>query len=112
MYNQSADRYAAATQNASAAAFARTMAITRDTSPSVPRKHAPSRAPAAAGARRADKSRDKRRRDGTCKVRLSLSESLPHLKGLRLWKGPRRRRKRGRGTFVQKKSGRFVRTKL
>lgn len=64
IYNQSADRYAAATQNESAAAFVRAMAIAREASPSVLRKHAPSRAPAAAGARPAAKPGDKRRRDG------------------------------------------------
>jgi len=38
MYNQSAERYAAATQNESAAAFVRAMAIEWEASPSVPLK--------------------------------------------------------------------------
>ena len=62
-YNHARDRYPEPIEAERAAGFVRAMALSRDASPAVLRRHAPRRKPAHSGARRAAKVDDKRRRD-------------------------------------------------
>jgi len=73
-YNHARDRYPAPTEAERAAGFVRAMALARDASPAVLRRHAPRRKPAQSGARRAAKVGDKRRRDN--KPVVEETESL------------------------------------
>jgi len=61
--NHARDRYPAPTEAERAAGFSLAMALARDASPAVLRRHAPRQEPAQSGARCASKVGDKRRRD-------------------------------------------------
>jgi len=84
-YGQGAAQYPGATELERAAAFMRSMALAREAGADVLDRYAPKRKPAAAGARKAKKAGDKRRRENKPPMPVCGAEAVKAAKMRKKW---------------------------